>query len=424
MAGLSGDAVIPLASLDPNAPLDELGWLDRVVGEARVVAIGESSHYNREFLQLRHRLTRYLVERHAFEAVAMESGFVEGWLVDGWVRDGEGELGHVMANGLTSLMGLWTETRALLEWMREQRVGFYGIDLGGSNVSLLPGLDAVTAYLAEADPQYRVDPGIRETAVLCSAGSAFGMLTALTGYGSLPPERRDALTAGLAELGARMIGRRLDYVPRTGAETYERALRSMHLTVAIDAVFRELARGDRRTTMLRREAAIADTVEWVLRRSGRIVLAAHDLHVQRCPGTLPGVPAATTLGTHLAERVGADYVVIGTTSGTGQMLSDGPDFFAGNLFAEMGAPEPGSLDALMAASHDGPFAVDLRRLSPDDAALVRAASRQRFGGLYAEQNPLDAFDAVVHVPHVRAAEPDADAIAESPADVQKAFAGR
>ncbi|HEX2221723.1 MAG TPA: erythromycin esterase family protein [Candidatus Limnocylindria bacterium] len=397
-----------------------------MIGDARVVAIGESSHYNREFLQLRHRLTRYLVERHGFGAVAMESGFVEGWLADTWVRGGpdddRAELGHVMANGLTSLMGLWSETRALLEWLRQRPAGFYGIDLGGSNVSLLPGLDAISSYLAEADPEFRVDQGIRETAAAFSAGSPFGIPAAMSGYPGLAPERRDALTAGLADLRARMIGRRLEYLPRTGVERYERALRSVHLTVAIDAMFRDLARGDQRAMMLTREAAIADTVEWILRREDRIVVHAHDGHVQRCPGSLPGISGATTMGTHLADRLGSDYVAIGTTSATGQTLSDGPDFLAGRLFAEMGPPERGSLDALMAASHDGPFAADLRRLSPDDTAQVRAASRQRFGSYYSEQNPLDAFDAVVHLPNVTAAEPDKAAIAASPEDVQKAFA--
>jgi erythromycin esterase len=418
---LSDEAVIPLATLDPTAPLDDLGWLDRVVGDARVVAIGESSHYNREFLQLRHRLTRYLVERHSFGAVAMETGFVEGWLIDGWIRGGSGDLEHVMANGLTSLMGLWSEIRALLEWMREQPVRFYGIDLGGSNVSLLPGLDAVTAYLAQADPEFRFDPVVRETAAAFSAGSAFGIPAAMAGYPGLAPERRDALTAGLADLRARVTSRRLDYARRTGADAYERALRSLHLTVTVDALFRELARGGPYSMI--RESAIADTVEWVLRREGRIVLPAHDGHIQRYPVSMPGVPEMPSMGMHLADRLGADYVVIGTTSGTGQTLTDGADFFAGKLFAEMGPPEPGSLDALMAASHDGPFAVDLRRLSPDDTAMVRAASRQRFGSSYSEQNALDAFDVVIHLPRVTAAVPDAAAIAASPADVQNAFGG-
>jgi hypothetical protein len=44
MRGLTDEAVIPLSTLDPAAPLDDLGWLDRVVGDARVVAIGESAH--------------------------------------------------------------------------------------------------------------------------------------------------------------------------------------------------------------------------------------------------------------------------------------------------------------------------------------------------------------------------------------------
>lgn len=414
--GLSGDAVIPLSTLEPDVPLDDLGWLDRVIGDARVVAIGESEHYTHEYLALRHRLVRYLVERHGFGAVAMETGFVEGWLVDGWVDGGGGEPGPVMANGLTSLMGLWTEVRDLLEWMREQPVRFYGIDLGGSNVSLLPGLAAVTAYLERADPGFRLDPRIRETAAAFSAPSPFAIPDAMAGYPGLAPERRDALTAGLADLRAYLTSRRLDLVRRTGADAHGRALRTMDLTAAIDAQFRDMARGT--PFAAHREAAIADTVEWILGREGRVVLTAHNGHVQRCPCTMPGV-APSSMGGHLADRLGGDYVVIGTTAETGITLADGPDFFAGTLFAELGPPEPGSLDALMAASHDGPFAADLRRLSPGDTALVRAATRQRFGHSYSEQDPLDAFDAVVHVPHLTAATIDPEALAASPADVRR-----
>jgi erythromycin esterase len=87
----------------------------------------------------------------------------------------------------------------------------------------------------------------------------------------------------------------------------------------------------------------------------------------------------------------------------------------------MPAPEPGSLDALMAASHDGPFATDLRRLSPADATAVGAVSRQRFGTFYCDINPLDAYDVIVHLPHVTAAKPDDDAIAHSPDGVRETF---
>ncbi|MEU9112813.1 erythromycin esterase family protein [Streptomyces sp. NPDC048483] len=426
-ARLSIEAVRPLRTLDPDGPQEDLTWLDEAIGDAKVVAIGENAHYHRESYLLRHRLTRYLVEQHGFGAYAMESGFVEGWLADDWVRGGQGRPGHVLANGMTSLMGLWTEMGAHLEWMRQHNldaagpVGFYGIDLSGSNVSLLPGLDAVIAYLAHADPEFEMDPRIRETASVFAAPSAFSLSQAVAAYGQLAPEQRDALTAGLAELTARMEGRRLDYRQRTTADTYERALRSLRLTVAIDAIARAMACGDQDSLFSNRDAAIADTVEWILRREDRIVLAAHNGHVQRRPALLPGMPPAATMGMHLADRIGEDYLVIGITNGTGQTLNTGADFYDGKLFTDLEPPRPGSLDALMSASSDGPFATDLRRLSPTDTEAVRAVSEQRLGALYCDVRPLDAYDVIVHLPQVTAAEPDAAALADSPHDVQQAF---
>jgi erythromycin esterase len=424
---LSDEAVRPLRTLDPAGPVDDLEWLDRAIGNARVVAIGESAHYNREFFQLRHRLLRYLAERHGFTAYALESGFVEGWLADDWVRGADGHVGRVMADGTTSLMGLWTELRAQLEWMRQhnrsaaQPVGFYGIDVPGSAVSLLPGLDAVIAYLAQADPDFRADPGIRETASAFAVTSAFSAPAAISAYGNLGPERRDALTAGLADLTARMAARRLDYLRRTTAGAYERALRSLSITVTLDAMGRALAGGDLPAMMLSREAAMADTVDWILRRHDRIVVTAHNGHVQRWPVTMPGMPPATAMGMHLASRLGQDYLVIGTTSGTGRTLNTAPGFYAGQLFTEMEPPRPGSLDALMAASHDGPFATDLRRLSPADAAIAGAVSPQRYGAFYSDQSPLDAFDVIVHLPRVTPANAGPEALASSSRDVQEPF---
>ncbi|MBV9846589.1 MAG: erythromycin esterase family protein [Kutzneria sp.] len=427
VARLGREAIRPLRTLDPAAPLDDLAWLDEAVGDARVVAIGESAHYNHESYLLRHRLLRYLVERHGFTAYATESGFTEGWLTDRWVRGDTGDLGDVLANGLTSLFGLWTEMRAHLEWMRRHNssttrpVGFYGIDLGGSNVSLLPGLDAVVGYLAQADPEFEVDAVIRDTASTFAGTSAFALAATMAAYRALVPEGRDALTAGLAGLTARMTSGRLDYVRRTTVEAYERALRSLRLTTTMDMAMRAMARDDRHGAFANRDAAIADTVEWVLRREDRIVVTAHNGHIQRWPGTLPGVLSAATMGMHLADRLGEDYLVIGTTSGTGQTLNTGTDFYAGMLFAQLEPRQTGSLDALMAVSHDGPFAVDLRRLSAADTTTVRAVTRQQYGNVCANLSPLDAYDVVVHLPRVTPAEPDDDAVARSPHDVQNAF---
>ncbi|MCP2324418.1 erythromycin esterase [Hamadaea flava] len=413
--------------------LEELSRLDDAIGSARVVAIGESAHYNGESYELRHRLLRYLVERHGFTAYAMESGFPEGWRVDDWVRGGEGDVGTVLATGTTSLMGLWQPMRAHLEWMRqhnaaaERPVGFYGVDLGGSNASLVPGLDAVTAYLGVADPEYQVDPQLRQTAAAFGAASPFSLQQAVGALLSLPVTTRDAMTAGLADLTARLVGRRLAYAERTGVEAYERVLQTMRLTVAIDSAARALTRGDQQSVMYAREAAQADTVEWILRREERIVLAAHNGHVQRWPMVMPGLPPTTSLGQHLADRLGEDYRVIATTTGVGETLNTELDFYAGRLFVEQGPPEPGSLDAVLDARADtrytdSPYAVDLRRLSTAEESAIRAAARQRFGAFYEDLDPLAAYDVLVHLPKVTAAVPDPEAVAASPDEVQQVFA--
>jgi erythromycin esterase len=87
----------------------------------------------------------------------------------------------------------------------------------------------------------------------------------------------------------------------------------------------------------------------------------------------------------------------------------------------MADAEPGSLDALMAVSHDGPFVTDLRALSPADVRTVQCMSQQRFGTFYSELAPLDAYDIVVHLPHVTPATPDEDALNHAPDEIQTPF---
>lgn len=116
----------------------------------------------------------------------------EKFLISGYGgRGGEDLLGEIMAGGLTSLTGLWQQMGVHLEWMRrhdataEHPVGFYGIDLGGQNASLIPALDAVLAYLAQADSGWQIDPAVRETAMAFAATSAFAAPATLDLYAQL-----------------------------------------------------------------------------------------------------------------------------------------------------------------------------------------------------------------------------------------------
>jgi erythromycin esterase len=133
------------------------------------------------------------------------------------------------------------------------------------------------------------------------------------------------------------------------------------------------------------------------------------------------VSAWTPMNVHLADRLGDDYLAIGTTRETSRIVAAGPDIAAGKLFTDLGTPRTGSLDAVMAASHPDPFAVDLRRLTPADAASIQAVSQQRIGPTCNEIRPLGAFDVVIHLPHVNLADPDFSAAAHAADDIQQAL---
>ena len=151
---LEGHAV-RLAHLDPEAPLDDLEPLRDFIGDARVVAVGENSHFIDEFSMLRRRILRFLAERCGFTVLAFEYGFSEGFPLDDWAR-GEGTEGELTARVGTAIpIGV----EGPLRWIRHHNrtvstpVRFAGIDIPAAGGSLLPALEPVAAYLREIDPE-------------------------------------------------------------------------------------------------------------------------------------------------------------------------------------------------------------------------------------------------------------------------------
>lgn len=56
---------IPLTTAEPGSGFDDLRPLKRMIGKARVVALGEPTHGSREVFQMKHRLLEYLASERA-----------------------------------------------------------------------------------------------------------------------------------------------------------------------------------------------------------------------------------------------------------------------------------------------------------------------------------------------------------------------
>jgi erythromycin esterase len=423
-AQLSGFA--DLTTLDPAADQSDLDFLPALVADARVVAIGESAHYSHEFYAVRHRLARYLVERLGFRAIAFESGFSEGWLVDEWICGGAPELAEVQDDGFTYLFGSCAEMGAQLSWLRDRNAGrerpvhWYGIDLPGSCGSLLPALRAVEQYLGDVDPQF-----VPRLARLQKLASAYVVADprcdtearrALRAYCSLPQADRDELTGLLADLTARFDGIRLDYAGRSGPAAYDVARQHLRVARQLDTWMRDsatAAAGEHPFFDVNiRDASMAETVGWILQREDRLIIMAHNLHIQRTPYGLSWLSEAGTsrpassLGQHLSASLGRQYLVIGTTFDRGEVIgvesaaSDLAGWNVKDVIRQLEPATPDSVDGLLASAHPGAGVLDLRHLPPDDAALMARPRPMRSLDQYTEVTAVSAFDALIHVPRI------------------------
>jgi erythromycin esterase len=390
---------------DQSVPLDDLEPLAELFRGARVVAIGENAHLISEFYRFRHRLLRFLVERCGFTAFAMESGFSEGLAVDAWVRGGPGDLQEIAHDQITYTMGRCREMREQLAWMREAAppVRFAGLDVPGGTASPLPALDHVAAFLARADPD-ALPPVERLAARVRGFADPRGhSLPAYRAYAGLDQAERDAITAGFAELAARFDALEPEYAAAGGAGAYRIVRHELRLAGWLDQALRSygaMMGGDpQHPKVAARDRGMAETVFWLLDELGpdaRIVLGAHNSHIQRTPVATPGF-ALSGMGHQLATRLGDAYLTVAVTAGAGRTTTRRADPAAPGgveiAGAELDPPRDGSVEAAFAGT-DGPRLADLRPVR----GVLPGPDRIRIMDGYQEMPVVEAYDLVAHLP--------------------------
>lgn len=428
--------LVPLGSTNPRAPFPHPGGLDAVLGDARVVGLGEATHGTRDIFRLKHRLIRYLVLEHDLRVVALESNFPETLAIDEYVVHGRGD-----PNDALDSIYFWTwNVEAILdlvEWLRtfnegrplDDRIRFYGIDAQYTTGAV----DRIRAYFDSVDATLSADlHDDLETVDDCGTN----------------PDRDEHIAERVAasKRVAEAIREELDecreaYVERTGKRAWHLARR--HTTVIEQAAAYRQARVDRiravesdpgdgsdtdvppeviERLLRNRDRLMADNVDWLLGlEDAPIAVWGHDAHVNRSKHVVRDRDIETTpMGGHLADRHGSDYVAVGFSVGSGsfQAISeteDGSDYELRAYTVE--EPRPGTIDAVLDELEVSPALLDVRAASDDERIADWFASpRETFsaGATYDPDSPdryfteyaLDnAFDAICFVTGTTRARP-------------------
>jgi erythromycin esterase-like protein len=170
---------IRLRTVEAGHGFADLQPLKQVVGNARIVSLGEATHGTREFFQLKHRLLEFLATEMRFTIFSIEANLPEAYRLNDYVLRGVGDPRQLLRG-----MYFWTwDTEEVLDmilWMRafnasgRGRVQFTGFDMQTPIVAM----EIVQAFVTRYDAPYlpaiaRANDEIRAL----GAPSSFGVAT-------------------------------------------------------------------------------------------------------------------------------------------------------------------------------------------------------------------------------------------------------
>ena len=403
--------------------------LDDLIGDARVVLIGESSHGTHEFYEARAEITKWLIENKGFNAVAAEADWPDAYRVNRYARGLGGD-----ATPEEALRGferfpawMWRNSvvRDFVGWLRwhngrrvaegGRQTGFYGLDL----YSLHRSMREVIGYLDTVDAKAAARARARYACFDHSDGhdgQAYGYAAA---FGAGPTCERQAVEQ-LIELQRDA----LEYLSKDGQLAEDELFYAQQNAVTVrnaEAYYRGMFAG-RVTSWNMRDKHMAQTLNALiahLDRAGgpepaRIVVWAHNSHVGDARATEVSADGQLTIGQLAREHYGDQCRLIGfsTHSGTVTAATD----WGGIAERKVVRPAlPGSIEELLHQTGKREFLVPMHDGSPATAALEVVRLGRAIGVIYRPETerqshyfhvrPSDQFDAMIHIDSTRALEP-------------------
>jgi len=319
----------------------DLSRFAAIVGDARVVGLGESTHGTREFFQLKHRLLEYLVRRHGFTLFAIEANQLAVERLNAYVLGGAGTAREAMR----VLFRVWNteEVLALVEWMRRYNDGgparplrIVGYDMQDHR---LPA-DSLLALVG------RVDPGFGDRVRALSSDFRAQPSFAVP---QLPEGVRIARQMHADTLWREVTARRGTWLAaaRTAGDSLAIAWGVQNANLLRQAAFlgRTLNSPDR-------DSLMAANLDWALRTlypGARAVVWAHDVHVSHGGDRMRSFNAGAQMGAYLEHTFGYAYRAFSLLTQRGH-YSATRSFTDHTIIAARAFPAPaGSVEALLAA---------------------------------------------------------------------------
>jgi erythromycin esterase len=343
---------IPLTTVEAGHGFADMLPLKKVVGNSRLVCLGDATYGSHEFFQLRHRMLEFLVENMGFTVFAIAANMPEVYAVNEYVLEGKGDPAKALAD-----FHYWTwNTEEMLEmigWMRRynenpahtRKVKFYGIDMQYTELPYAK----TKAYLDKVDP----------------AGAAW-LTQHLSVFASnkfldekLSAEQKQIWLKDTFELLSRFDAHRADYIKASSIAEF--ALMRQYVRICSQSMEMESAENMVISNSVR-DQKMAENMLWIMEQEGpqaKAVFWDHNMQIElglSWDGVFP-------IGTYLKKSLGNSMVVFGFVFNQGGFRSSEMPPQSRGVVSFKVKPDPKETLGLALASTGFPvLALDLRQL--------------------------------------------------------------
>lgn len=396
-----------------------------LIGNARLVLIGEASHGTHEFYEQRAEITKRLIQEKGFNAVAVEADWPDAYRVNCYVQGVSEDL--TPADALSGFQRfpnwMWRNLDVVnfVNWLREYnenlnesgvKVGFYGLDL----YSMYASMAAVLDYLEQVDPE--------------AASRARSRYACLEHFGEDIHTYGYATSFGISESCEEEVVRQLrelqnhvsDYTQENGrlkADEFFYAEQNARIVKNAEAYYRAMFTG-RVSSWNIRDRHMAETLENLIVHldqqaiPAKIVVWEHNSHLGDARATDMAQQGEVNLGQLVRERYENDAVLIGFSTYTGTVTA-ASDWDGMTQLKQVRPALPRSYEALFHETGVPQFLLPLRGENAAIASLRESRLERAIGVIYRPETERSShyfyaclpeqFDAVIHIDDTKGVQP-------------------
>lgn len=280
---------------------EDLRLLKKLVNNAQIIALGESTHGSSEFFRLKHRILEYSIKELGVRIFGIEGNQLTVENINKYVLGGEG----TAKSSMSGIFSVWynEEVLNMIKWTRnyndqhpDDKVEFAGYDMQ----NLSSPMDSLYRFLEKRSPEL-LETTSELLKNLKKDGNNYFMIS-------------DSIKLEWFENSVKVLEKVRSYEnqwltsAKSGADSLE-----VNWGIQYANLVKQFAENAYRGHLsFYRDAAMAENISWILsmrKTETRILIWAHDFHISRGehPNKKLNIYGGLSMGSHLSKKYGESY---------------------------------------------------------------------------------------------------------------------